>query len=126
MASGFMRWQRNIVTGDAMGRAVRHMLNRGQSRGWHAWVEMWEDVLRKRAALRQGLGHLLNRKLSMGWGSWREMIAERERFLQLLRRGLSFMLNRNLALGFGGWRAAHELALARQRRAGNASRALRY
>ena len=45
------------------------MMNRELSKGWRAWVSQWEEILRKREALRRGLSHMLNRKLSAGWHS---------------------------------------------------------
>ena len=90
-----------------MSRALLHLMNRELSKGWRGWSAFYEDLIRKREALRRGLSHMLNRKLSGGWNAWCEMVAMKAEFMQLLRKGLAFMVNSKLALGYGSWLSAH-------------------
>ena len=92
-----------VGSDDPMSRAIRHLVNRGLSRGWVAWHASWSDGLRKRNSMRQSLGHLLNRQLSRGWGAWVEMAVEHALFMQKLRKGMGHMLNRRLSASFVRW-----------------------
>ena len=61
------------VADDPMAKALRHMMNRGLSRGMLCWLENWAEEKAKRESMRKSLGHLVNRELSKGWGAWLEM-----------------------------------------------------
>ena len=114
LALGYKTWHARIADkkDDPMAKALKHMMNRGLSRGFVCWQQMCETARAKRESMRKSLGHLLNRQLSKGFGGWVEMTLDRIEFMQKLRKGASYMLNRKLGGAFASWRrkyTRHEL-----------------
>ena len=140
LSGGLRRWRSNLLGGRdsaATSKALRHMRNRGLSKGWRAWDAMASErrealrLMRKglgfmvnrelarglsqlRARLEtgnimaKGMGHMMNRELSRGWRAWIAMLDERAEAMRLLRKGLAYMMSREVARGLSKWRHANE------------------
>ena len=107
LALGYKAWQERVfgVADDPMAKALRHMMNRGLSRGLavlarelgggegEARVDAQEPWPPGQPRAVEGLGRVV------------EMAIGAREFMQKLRKGLSIMVNRKLALGFASWTA---------------------
>ena len=103
LSAGLASWRDAVEPrDDPMSKAMRHLMHRGLSRRWGAWVEMTATS----AVMRCGFAHMLERGLSRGWVAWAEMATVRASFMRKLRRGLSYFVQRSLALGLAAGRSA--------------------
>ena len=86
---------------EAMRRGLAHMLNRGLSRGWGAWVEMAEERAAFMQKLRKGVSFMVNRKLAVGFATWKagSVVASDDPMV----KALSYFINRELSRGWNAW-----------------------
>ena len=85
-------------------KGMVHMLNRGLSRGFGAWVEMAVERAEFMQKLRKGLSRMVNRKLAVGFSGWASVAHGNA----AMNKGLLHMLNRELSRGLRCWHAYWE------------------
>ena len=82
-----------------MGGALKHMMNRGLSKGWRGWEAMMTERREAMDLMRRGLSFMVNAQLVAAFNSWRGV----DSGAQIAQRGLLHMLHRESLRGFRAW-----------------------
>ena len=86
-----------------MSRAIGFLTNRELSRGWQAWLVLFQ-ICCTRNSLQIGLLRLMHRQLHRGWSTWAAMAAANSPLMHLARKAMHRLANRQMAFGFTTWR----------------------
>ena len=96
---------------------VQKWLNQSLTRGFGAWVDMWEiryEALRK---LKRAASKIINRRLAQGFAGWYDVYESLKRgdaTATAVQRAGKRLMNRGLSRGFSGWVAMWEEAVSKQ------------
>ena len=82
----------------SMRKSLSHMLHRGLSRGWGAWLEMAAERREFLQLLRKGVSFMVNREVAMAFAAWRP-----SRCADPRARALSYFMNREQTRAWVKW-----------------------